>query len=79
MERVQIPKSTRQHVEKGTWKLVKLDGVPAIWIACPGCGQHALLEHGVSLSGEVNPSLLCECGYHEWVQLTGYKGPEIKG
>jgi len=70
MSRVQIPKSTEPCVAMpGSWHFDRLDSGPVVWISCPQCGQHALLDHGVLENGEVIPSLLCDCGFHEMVQL----------
>ena len=43
-------------------------------ITCPGCGVRGSLSatHDVHPDGVVQPSVLCECGFHEFITLEGY-------
>lgn len=44
-------------------------------LACPLCGFEALLDHDVSESGDVSPSVVCpsdSCSFHEFAHLSGW-------
>lgn len=43
-------------------------------ISCPGCGIVASLDqtHDVHVDGTVQPSILCDCGFHDFIVLEGY-------
>lgn len=61
----------RQVIAKDKWKKDAF----GVWVTCPGCKLTARLDHDVSATGEVNPSLDCpECPYHEFVTLAGWDG-----
>jgi len=56
----------------GHWTDVTRDGQQTAKIACPDCGQEGTLdprEHGILGDGEVVPSVVCDCGYHENITL----------
>jgi hypothetical protein len=58
-------------LEQGTWKIMN----GKVWVACPGCGLMAMLDHEVAADGTVTPSLDCpeqRCAFHEWVRLEGW-------
>ena len=57
----------------GTWTNAVREGKPIIKIACPDCGQSGLLDgtHTVNSAGDVSPSVVCDCGYHETIHLVG--------
>ncbi len=76
MTRVNIPRYRGSYHSpmQGTWAPVTLDNKATARIGCPGCGQAALLDHTVDENGDVNPSLLCDCGYHEYVHLCNWDG-----
>jgi hypothetical protein len=40
---------------------------------CPSCAQNGGLRlHDVTSAGEVNASILCDCGWHEFATLDGW-------
>lgn len=63
-----------QGTGKGRWRLGTLDGAPIVSLSCPSCGAFAPLSetHEILATGEVRPSVLCDCGFHEHVRLLGY-------
>lgn len=46
-------------------------------VGCPDCGMTAMLDHEVSASGVVTPSLQCpaQCGFHAMVVLDSWEAP----
>lgn len=63
-----------QFNERGTWFQSTRDGQSQIMLSCPGCGTRASLTetHEINEAGNVNPSVECDCGYHEFVTLKDY-------
>lgn len=60
--------------EAGTWYPGSLDGASTVFLTCPGCGRSGPLDsHTIKDDGAVEPSIACECGFHEWVQLQDYR------
>jgi len=60
----------------GTWKKVVYDGKPHVRFCCPN-GHTAFLQHYIDEEGKVEPSVKCPvegCGFHNWIQLVGWKG-----
>jgi len=49
-------------------------GVHSAVISCPSCGLVGSLSgsHDVRADGEVQPSVVCACGFHEHITLEGY-------
>lgn len=65
--------STERWLEKGHWRFVFSDGKFTATIACPQCGeQGALTDHEILDSGEVTPSVVCDCGFHDHIFLSGW-------
>lgn len=61
-----------------TWARVIADGVETARISCPDCGVvGALRDHAIDDKGEVKPSVQCDCGYHQFIQLEGW--PLVNG
>ena len=61
----------------GTWRRIRLDGEPTALFVCPNCGHRsALSTHTIKRDGEVTPSVVCDCGFHDWVKLTGWPEQE---
>jgi hypothetical protein len=60
--------------EKGTYKPCRLEeGRLTANIICPDCGTMLCLNpHQVSADGTVNPSVVCDCGFHEYIVLCGF-------
>lgn len=57
----------------GTWKALETQGGKSATFACPDCGLVGLLtDHEIGEDGAVNPSVACECGFHEWIKLEGW-------
>lgn len=44
-------------------------------ISCPGCGVVGSLDesHDVHADGTVQPSVVCTCGFHDFIVLEGYE------
>jgi hypothetical protein len=43
-------------------------------ITCPDCGGRGMLDkHTITNWGIVNPSVQCDCGFHEMIELRGWK------
>ena len=55
----------------GSWKERITEGKRSAAIRCPGCGEIGSLgsSHVVGDDGVVNPSVVCGCGFHEWIRL----------
>jgi len=49
--------------QKGTWQRAN----SSARVCCPDCGVSACLEetHRIDDDGVVQPSIVCECGFHE--------------
>lgn len=59
--------------DPGTWIRVTLDNVDTARVSCPACGKVGLLaDHVIDGKGEVLPSVVCDCGYHEFIVLEGW-------
>lgn len=43
-----------------------------IMFVCGECGDILHLDHGISARGQVHPSLVCDCGFHEFGYLLDY-------
>jgi hypothetical protein len=58
---------------KGRWWVVrekKGGPVTTAAITCPDCGKRGMLdEHSITSWGMVSPSVVCECGFHEMIEL----------
>lgn len=65
--------STERWLPKGHWRFTFSDGKFTATIACPNCGaQGALDDHDIADDGRVTPSVVCECGFHNTIQLSGW-------
>ena len=66
---------------RGSWKpfmLTEPMRMSASFI-CPSCGAHAILEdHEIRVGGVVDPSVACECGWHESVTLDGWPPTDLR-
>lgn len=63
--------------QKGTWWQANRDGERVVLFSCPSCGGRGTLtgseaNHSVSEAGEVSPSVVCDCGFHEHIKLNDY-------
>jgi hypothetical protein len=57
-------------LERGQWWF---NQDAQVSVSCPGCGGIAnLSEHHIGAHGEVEPSVICECGFHDKVMLHDY-------
>ena len=61
-------------IPKGTYNKVNPTAItPTVRVSCPDCGKVKQLDgHHISPEGEVTPPILCDCGFHESVQLVGW-------
>ena len=62
--------------EKGTWRRVQRDGETIYVFTCPNCGGSGGLDgkegnHTVNSDGIVSPSVVCDCGFHDYIRLLG--------
>lgn len=72
MERITIKKA-EIGIEKGCWEWP--DGYEKPIVYCPNCGGGLLAgfsSHRFEDNGDVNNSVVCPCGFHEWIHLEGY-------
>lgn len=62
----------------GTWHGgMKADGSRTALLCCPDCKAISTLTgHEIKIRGFVSPSLVCRCGWHEFVQLGGWDTPK---
>ncbi len=65
--------------EKGEFRHGVRDGKRMAIIACPDCGVRGSLagSHEVAEDGKVTPSVACDCGFHEFIVLEGWR-PETE-
>lgn len=55
---------------KGEWWI----WLGQLWMRCPQCGLHArLADHTMSPEGFVQPSVVCDCGFHEYIKLADWE------
>ena len=48
-------------------------------LTCPTCGGAGSLEHyKITEAGEVHPSVQCECGFHQHVELAGWQNRSVQ-
>jgi len=69
MERVKIKKA-QPNDEKGCWEQLPGHGKPTVY--CPNCGGGLLggfSSHRFEPNGDVNNSVVCHCGFHEFIHL----------
>lgn len=62
-------------LKPGTWKPVYVDMKRTAKLACPGCGNAAVLDHEIAPDGTVTPSVECPfepCTFHDDVKLLGW-------
>ena len=61
--------------EPGTYRKTDVGGgrFSAV-ISCPECKTTGSLQgsHEVAPDGAVTPSVVCDCGFHEFIELAGY-------
>lgn len=56
------------------WKIVNLDGENTIKIQCPECNVWSYLsDHEIDENGYIKPSIVCDCGFHNFVTLNHYR------
>lgn len=69
--RDRLPRLADMNAPLGGWFFWKLDEQPdAVCFRCPDCRSNGLLRlHSIKPDGEVNASVVCSCGYHEFVVL----------
>jgi hypothetical protein len=78
MPNYKLPKSTEY--KKGSWKPADNPDI-LCRVTCPGCGGTATLPFDLQKGwtannkGEVNPSLSCDCGFHEFIELEDWNQP----
>jgi len=55
------------------YRVVRLDGVLQLKLRCPSCCQWTYLDpgHVFKPSGSIEPSLVCDCGFHDFVSCEG--------
>ena len=63
--------------EKGVYQPPTKPNPERIDISCPQCGTPTETDHEISEDGTVTPSLLCDCGWHEFAKLAGWKWGKI--
>jgi hypothetical protein len=60
--------------EKGTYKHCRANGRSTANIVCPDCGLVSCLDpHNIDKDGNVTPSVVCDCGFHEYISLVDWK------
>jgi len=74
---ITIPRSPvgpGQPMPAGTWQPATFEGQRTATLACPS-GHLGLLNHEISETGVVSPSVVCpdgSCDWHEHVKLDGW-------
>ena len=59
----------------GTWARVIRNGKSIAQIVCHNCDLAGTLDPGhytINAAGEISPSVVCGCGYHEFIELEGW-------
>lgn len=57
----------------GTWKALQIPNSKKATFTCPNCQQlGTLVDHDIADDGTVTPSVVCDCGFHEWIKLEGW-------
>jgi hypothetical protein len=79
VSRTEFQRTVNKHwPARGEWTRVTLDGKFTARIKCPDCCYIGLLDHEISMGGNVTPSVQCpgfggKCSYHEsGVVLVGW-------
>lgn len=55
---------------KGSWFE---DKDSLVHIVCPKCGGAGVLDqHNIKTDGTVEPSVVCPCGFHEFIKLKDF-------
>lgn len=63
-------------IRKSDWRIIRLDGEPAIRVTCPLCKGTWLLNHQVDADGTIWPSMRCvdeQCNFHADIVLENWK------
>ena len=65
---------------RGEWVDGRHTSDSRVMLSCPECGDLGELigpegTHEIDGSGNVSPSVVCECGFHEFVTLDNYSEP----
>ena len=61
-------------LDKENWKYVIRDEIPLIKIKCQECkGWGDLIDHAIDNDGIINPSVICDCGWHVMIALKDFK------
>ena len=61
-------------LDKEHWKYVIRDGYPLLRMRCPKCDVWGeIIDHNIDDNGFVNPSVVCDCGFHAKVALMDFK------
>ncbi|MFD0997698.1 hypothetical protein ACFQ21_00200 [Ohtaekwangia kribbensis] len=66
-------------IPKEFWLILEGEKKPTI--ECPMCGCFLLSDiapHGIREDGSVYNSVVCDCGFHEYVKLEGWTGGHIE-
>lgn len=60
--------------DKGQWwPLQAADQIVSASFVCPVCELRAYLtDHEIAEDGTVTPSVLCDCGFHDYLKLIGW-------
>lgn len=65
---------------KENWKYVIRDGHPLVQARCPKCEVWGdVIDHNIDDEGFINPSVICECGFHAMVALKDFQREIKKG
>jgi hypothetical protein len=59
--------------DRGTWSLWR----DRVYVCCPDCGTTLRIDHEITETGDVNPSVGCPtevCSWHVYVTLAGWSG-----
>lgn len=67
-------RSAETWMKPGEYRPATCDGVRSAVICCPSCGERGSLagSHQVGADGTVTPSVVCDCGFHEFIRLEGW-------
>lgn len=65
------PKGSYRIYRRGNGSAI-IPGVIAVNLTCHRCGIQGGLDHSIDEQGNITPSLVCSCGFHEYGRLAGW-------
>jgi RNase P subunit RPR2 len=68
----------RFKISEENWEIIEGFRLPVVY--CPKCNSGLLgnSTHRIEPNGDVNASVVCPCGFHEFITLNEYSNNELK-